>query len=41
VDLHVVWTSRSDHRVMDIVAVAIGLVCFALLLLTIEALDRV
>jgi len=27
--------------VMDILAVAIGLVCFALLLMTIEALDRI
>jgi hypothetical protein len=32
---------RSDPRFMDILAVAIGLVCFALLLLAIEGLERV
>jgi hypothetical protein len=32
---------RPDPRFMDILAVAIGLVCFALLLLAIEALERV
>jgi hypothetical protein len=41
VNLHTACTSPPEHEAMDIVAVAIGLVAFALLVLSIEALDRV